>query len=223
MEKETLDIIYGVASFAIAAVAFWLGAIKLFAKKNPFYMKLLACAAGCFMLEQQLMLINIWCGVHEVFSIGMLGILGCNYFLLSANYGTLDRIVDDGAKENRLARILACIAPIIIAALCINACLMWKDRDIICAAFWMLMLLPAIPASYFNLKHILLPVDAGGFLRATRNCNISALILYVVMAAFVACSAVDNSRLIGILSLLMSLAVFGITISAIRGAKEWRI
>ena len=72
----------------------------------------------------------------------------------------------------------------------------------------------------FNLKHILLPVDAAGFLRATRNCNISALILYVVMAAFVACSAVDNSRLTGILSLLMSLAVFGITISAIRGGQK---
>ena len=69
----------------IAAAAFWLGAAKLFARRKPFYMKLLVCASGCFMLEQQLLLINLWCGVHEVFSIGMLGILGCNYFLLSAN------------------------------------------------------------------------------------------------------------------------------------------
>ncbi len=223
MKKETIDLIYGIISFAIATAAFWLGAIKLFAKNNPFYMKLLACASGCFMLEQQLLLINLWCDVHEVFSIGMLGILGCNYFLLSANYGTLDRIVDDGSRENRPARILANIAPIIIAGLCVNAFLLWKDKDIICAVFWMLMLLPAIPSAYFNLKHILLPADASGFLRATKNCNISALILYVVMTAFVACSAVDNSRLTGILSLLMSLAVFGITISAIRGAKKWRI
>ena len=218
-----LDIIYGVASFAIAAFAFWLGAVKLFTRKKPFYMKLLVCASGCFMLEQQLFLVNLWCGVHEVFSIGMLGILGCNCFLLSANYGTLDRIVDDGAKENRRARLLANVAPIFIALLCFNVFLVWKNKDIICAVMWILMLLPAIPASYFNLKHILLPVDDYGLLRATRNCNISALILYVVMAAFAACSASDSSRLVGILSLLMSLAVFGITISAIRGAKKWGI
>ena len=218
-----LDVIYGVASFVIAAVAFWLGAVKLFTRKKPFYMKLLVCAAGCFMLEQQLLLINLWCGVHEVFSIGMLGILGCNYFLLSANYGTLDKIVDDRAIENRPARLLAIIAPVIIALLCLNAFFAWRDKDIICDILWMLMLLPAIPASYFNLKHILLPEDPGGFLRATRNSNISALILYVIMTFFVRCSATDNSRLEGILSLLMSLAVLGITISAVKGAKKWGI
>ena len=218
-----LDVIYGVASFVIAAAAFWLGAAKLFARKKPFYMKLLVCASGCFMLEQQLLLINLWCGVHEVFSIGMLGILGCNYFLLSANYGTLDRIVDDGARENRLARIFAIIAPVVIALLCLNAFFSWKDKDIICAVMWMLMLLPAIPASYFNLKHILLPADAVGFLRATRNCNISALILYAAMTAFAASSSSDNSRLVGVFSLVMSLAVFGITITAIRGAEKWTI
>ena len=218
-----LDVIYGVASFVIAAVAFWFGAVKLFTRKKPFYMKLLVCAAGCFMLEQQLLLINLWCGVHEVFSIGMLGILGCNYFLLSANYGTLDKIVDDRAIENRPARLLAIIAPVIIALLCLNAFFAWRDKDIICDILWMLMLLPAIPASYFNLKHILLPEDPGGFLRATRNSNISALILYVIMTFFVRCSATDNSRLEGILSLLMSLAVLGITISAVKGAKKWGI
>ena len=115
-------------------------------------MKLLVCASGCFMLEQQLLLINLWCGVHEVFSIGMLGILGCNYFLLSANYGTLDRIVDDGAKENRLARLFAIIAPVVVALLCLNAFFSWKDKDIICAVMWMLMLLPAIPAAARSLS-----------------------------------------------------------------------
>ena len=218
-----LDLIYGVASFVIAAAAFWFGAIKLFARKKPFYMKLLVCAAGCFMLEQQLLLINLWCGVHEVFSIGMLGILGCNYFLLSANYGTLDKVVDDGGKQNRPAKLIAFAAPVVVALLCLNSFLIWKDKDIICAVMWMLMLLPSIPASYFNLKHILLPKDDFEFLRATKNSNISALILYVVMAAFVTASAFDNSRLVGILSLLMSLAVFGIVISAVKGAKKWEI
>lgn len=218
-----LDLIYGVASFVVAAAAFWLGAIKLFGTKKPLYMKLLVCAAGCFMLEQQLLLINLWCGVKEMFSIGMLGILGCNCFLLSANYGTLDKVVDDGSKKNRMAKLIANIAPITVAILCFNVFLVWKDKDIICAVMWLLMLLPAVPASYFNLKHILLPVDDLGILKATRFCNISALALYVVMSAFAACSASDSSRQVGIFSCLMSLAVLGVTVSAIRGAKKWGI
>lgn len=218
-----LDLVYGIISFMITTIAFWYGAIKLFGSKKPLYMKLLVCATGCFMLEQQLFLINIWCGVEEMFSIGMLGILGCNYFLLSANYGTLDKVVDDGSKANRTIRIISSIAPIIIVIACINVFLVWKDKDTICALMWVLMLLPAIPASYLNLKHILLPVDDFGFLKATRLCNISALILYIAMAGFAACSAFDSSRLVGIFSCLMSLAVFGITASAVRGAKKWKI
>ena len=218
-----LDIVYGVVSFVVAAVGFWLGAVKLFGTRSPLYMKLLVCATGCFMLEQQLLLINLWCDVKEMFSIGMLGILGCNYFLLSANYGTLDRVVDDGSEKNRTAKLVAFIAPIVIAIACFNVFLVWKDKDIICAVMWVLMLLPAIPASYLNLKHILLPEDDFGFLRATRFCNISSLTLYIVMAAFAACSASDSSRLVGIFSCLMSLAVLGITVSAIRGAKKWGI
>ena len=216
-----LDIIYGVASFVIAAAAFWLGAVKLFGTRKPLYMKLLVCAAGCFMLEQQLLLINLWCGVKEMFSIGMLGILGCNFFLLSANYGTLDKVVDDGSKQNRPAKIAAVIAPVVVTIACVNVFLMWKGKDIICAVMWLLMLLPAIPASYLNLKHLLLPRDDLGLLKATRFCNFSALVLYIVMAAFAASSASDSSRLVGILSCLMSLSVFGITVSAIRGAKKW--
>ena len=218
-----LDLIYGVVSFAVAAAAFWLGAIKFFGTKKPLYMKLLVCAAGCFMLEEQLLLINLWCGVKETFSIGMLGILGCNYFLLSANYGTLDKIVDDGGEKNRPAKLIAVIAPIAVAVACVNVFLVWKDKDIICAVMWVLMLLPAIPASYLNLKHILLPADDFGFLRATRFCNISALALYIVMSVFAACSASDSGRLAGIFSCLMSLAVLAITVSAIRGAKKWGI
>ena len=119
---------------------------------------------------------------EEMFSIGMLGILGCNYFLLSANYGTLDKVVDDGSKANRTIRIISSIAPIIIVIACINVFLVWKDKDTICALMWVLMLLPAIPASYLNLKHILLPVDDFGFLKATRLVQVLFLYFLLILS-----------------------------------------
>ena len=92
-----------------------------------------------------------------------------------------------------------------------------------CAVIWVVMLLPALPASYFNLKHILLPVDPFEFLRATEPCNIAALVFYLVTAAYVICSATMGSTVSGILSVLMSLSVLALSLCAVKGAKRWGI
>ena len=213
------NIIFALASFLIAAFAFGYGAAKLFKKKKPMYLQILVCAAGCFALQQLSYVVNIWCDVTAAVSIGMFGIFGCNFFLLSANFGTLDKIVDDG-KDSGKARAISVIAPVIMAVLAVAAFLSWKDKDMFCAVMWLVMLLPALPASYFNLKHILLPMDPFEFLRATKSCNVAALVFYVVTAAYVICSASGKG---GILSVLMSLSVLGLSLCAVKGAKKWGI
>ena len=216
------NIFFALASFLIADFAFGYGAAKLFKKKKPMYLQLLVAAAGCFALQQLSYAVNLWCGVSASVSIGMLGIFGCNFFLLSANYGTLDRIVDDGSGSKK-ARAFAVIAPVIMATLTLLAFLSWKDKDLSCAVMWAVMLLPALPASYFNLKHILLPMDPFEFLRATKPCNIAALAFYAVTAAYVICSARAGSTVSGILSVVMSLSVLALSLCAVKGAKKWGI
>lgn len=216
------NFVFGLVSFLIAAGSFGFGAVKLFKKKTPLYLQILVCAAGCFAIEQLSYIVNIWCGISENFSIGMFGIFGCNFFLLSANFGTLDRIVDDGNKT-RSARSTAIIAPAVILALIIAVFIFWKDINLLFAAMWVVMLIPALPASYFNLKHILLPMDPFKILKVTRNCNISALVFYVITAVYVISSASLNGTVNGVLSILMSLSVMGLTLCAVKGAKEWGI
>ena len=213
------NITFALASFLIAAFAFGFGAAKLFKKKKPMYLKLLVCAAGCFAIQQLSCVVNIWCGVTAPVSIGMLGIFGCNFFLMSANFGTLDKVVDDG-KGSKKARTGAFIAPVIMAALTVAAFLAWKDKDMFCAVMWLVMLLPALPASYYNLKHILLPMDPFEFLRATKPCNIAALAFYIVTAAYVIFSAVGKG---GALSVAMSVSVLAISLCAVKGAEKWGI
>ncbi len=217
-----LEIIFGLISFVIAAFAFGFGIARLFKKKKPLYLQILVCAAGCFAIEQLSYVVNLWCGITAAVSIGMFGIFGCNFFLLSANFGTLDRIVDDG-KGSQKARTMAFIAPVITALLAITASFSWKDKDMFCAIMWFIMLIPALPASYFNLKHILLPMDPFEFLRATKPCNIAALVFYVITAIYIAGTAMENSAVSGVLSVMMSLSVLWLTISAVRGAKKWGI
>ena len=216
------SVIYGLISFLTASFAFGYGAIKLFKKRKPMYLQLLVCASGCFALQQLSYIVNLWCGVTAVVSIGMLGIFGCNFFLLSANFGTLDKIVDESKGFDKV-RAVSIIAPVVMAALTVLAFLSWKDRDMFCAVMWVVMLIPALPASYFNLKHILLPVDPFEFLRATRPCNIAALIFYIVTASYVICLASMGSTISGILSVLMSLSVLAISLCAVKGAKRWGI
>ncbi len=216
------NLIFGLVSFLIAAFAFGFGAAKLFKKKKPLYLQILVAAAGCFAIEQLSYIVNILCDVTAAVSIGMFGIFGCNFFLLSANFGTLDKIVDDG-KGTKKARAISVIAPVIMAALTAFAFFTWEKIDMFSAVMWLIMLLPALPASYFNLKHILLPMDAFCFLRATKPCNISALVFYVLTAVYVICSANMGSTLSGIISLAMSLSVLALSISAVRGAEKWGI
>lgn len=215
-------IIFGLVSFLIAAFAFGFGAAKLFKKRKPMYLQILVSAAGCFSIQQLSYLVNLWCGVTEAVSIGMLGIFGCNFFLLSANFGTLDKIVDDGKGSGR-ARAVSVIAPAVTAVLAAAVFLSWKDRDLFCAVMWLVMLVPALPASYFNLKHILLPTDPFGFLKATKPCNVAALSFYTVTAAYGICSAGAGSTVAGILSVLMSLSVLALSLCAVKGASKWGI
>ena len=216
------NIIFGLVSFLVAAFAFGFGAAKLFKKRKPMYLQLLICAAGCFAIQQLSYVVNIWCYVTAAVSIGMFGIFGCNFFLLSANFGTLDKIVDDG-KGSSKARIISIIAPVIMMALDVVAFLSWKDKDMFCAVMWFVMLIPALPASYFNLKHILLPMDPFEFLRATRPCNIAALVFYIITVAYVICSASTDSIISGILSIMMSFSVLALSLCAVKGAKKWGI
>ena len=212
---------FGLVSFLVAAFAFGFGAAKLFRKKTPLYLQILVCAAGCFAIEQLAYIVNLWCDVTAAVGIGMFGIFGCNFFLLSANFGTLDKIVDDGSSK--AARLIAVLAPLGMAVLTVAAFLSWKDRDLFCAVMWVVMLLPALPASYFNLKHILLPLDPFEFLRATKPCNVAALLFYAVTAVYVILSATAGALAVGLLSVLMSLTVLALTICAIKGAKKWGI
>ena len=216
------EIIFGAASFLLAATAFLIGT-RLLHKKKPLYFKLLIGAAGCFALQQLSAVVTLLCvGETESFSIGLLGIFGCNFFLLSANYGQLDRIVDDGSAENKAPRRFALLAPVFIAV-CMAGVVFPGRAEPFVTAVYLLVMLPALPASYFNLKHLLMPVDNFGFLRATRGCNAAALGFYVIAAAYLICRAFGGTALCGVASLVMSLAVCGLVISAVKGAKQWGI
>ena len=216
--------LFPLLSFLISGSAFGYGAVRLFRKGRPLYFQLLVCAAGCFALKALSETVTLLCGGStDTYTVGMFGVFGCNFFLLSANYGTLDKIVDDGSTPNRRAKLFSVAAPAVMLVLAVLVFLAWKSRNVFCAEMWLLMLFPALPASYFNLKHILLPTDPFEFLRCTRPGTIASLAFYLITAAYMICSAFSGVTVCGILFVLMSLAAFALSLCAVKEEKKWGI
>lgn len=114
--------------------------------------------------------------VLEGFTPAYLGRIGFFLFIITASYGQLDRIVDDGSKKMRPARLIALIAPACAALLYVpNA--MIPDVPIATKITYALVWVFAMVSLYFNLKHAIIPDLDFNFVKAIRPYNIFALLL----------------------------------------------
>ena len=114
--------------------------------------------------------------VVEGFTPAYLGRIGFFLFILTASYGQLDRIVDDGSSKMRPARMIALVAPLLAILLYIPNALM-DDVSISTKIVYALVWIPAIFSVYFNLKHAIIPDFDFGFIRAIKPYNIFLLLL----------------------------------------------
>ena len=214
------ELIFYCITFVISAGAFAFGAARFFKKKKPMYFQLLVCAAGCFALKELSYAVTEFCGGEELpVSVALLGVFGCFFFLLSANYGQLDGIVDDGDKANKKARALAWIAPIVLGGALAFVLIMLPEVGMAIRVICGIAFLPLLPASYYNLKHLLLPIDPFGFLRATKMCNVAALCFYALNILQI---AADGDWVLYV-SVLLALNVVWIVLASERGMKKWGI
>ena len=112
----------------------------------------------------------------EGFTPAYLGRIGFFLFFVTASYGQMDRIVDDGSAKMKPSRYIALIAPICATLLYIPNCIIEGvpiQTKVVYAFVWV----PAVIAVYFNLKHVIIPDMDFGFIKAIKLYNIFALLL----------------------------------------------
>mgnify|MGYP003290124976 CR=1 FL=1 len=211
------------AMFICMAVSFTYGVVRFFKKGKALYLQMIVGGLGCMMLGRAFQFITLLTRgmLPEGFHIGTLGIVGGFLFFLSANYGQMDRLLDDGSVENRKYRLLGLLAPLLIAG--IYGLVFLFDIRLESIIVYGVMTAIIMFASYFNLKHFIFPDVEFGIIRSIRGYNLIALLLAVLSVGEIV--LLLWGKMIPILILHAAICVVSLAIVPIleKGVKKWTI
>ena len=215
--------VFELSAFAVAAAAFTVGALRLFRKGIPKYFKLYVCAAGCYMLEELWVIVNLLLGnggQDGLVTVRLFGFFGCLCFMLSANANEFDLVVDDG--QNRKARLLSLVAP--AALMMMYALYVFSPantKPVATDIVGLLSISPALFAAWYSLKHLLLPEDAMGFLSAIKGIDIAALVFYAANYLYPHADLYCSKTVMAIYDLALAVMLFAVMMLCMKGAKKW--
>lgn len=207
-----------------ALISFVFGLNKFFKKGTPLFLQSITMAMGSHALGSIYHVCQTLT-THEVFdgfTPAYLGRIGFFLFFLTASYGQMDRIVDDGSKVMLPSRIIALAAPLCAVLLYLPTALM-EDISVATKISVLLVWLPATISVYFNLKHAIIPDLDFGFIKAIKPYNIIATCLgFAELLCLTAWDYLYGPPLI-IASLVFAVLCISTMIAAKKGADKWTI
>lgn len=225
---EKIELICTLSSLVItllaATAAFVYGLRHFFKKGKPLCMQSLTIGIGSHALGSayQLCLILSTGSFLEGFTPAYLGRIGFFLCILSASYGQLDKIVDDGSERMRASRIIAVIAPICVALLYVPNAII-PDVPVETKISYALVWVPAIFSTYFNLKHAIIPDLDFGFIKAIKPYNFFALCLaFSELVCLTVWDYLYSFVLVGA-SLVFGALCICTVIAARKGVEKWTI
>lgn len=206
-----------------AGFGFIYGMIRFFKKGVALYLQIIVCALGCMMLGRLFVTVSLLTTgeIPNIFHIGYLGTFGCFMFLFSANYGQMDGLVDGREKEYRKYRLLPLFMPLAIAVFA--AAMMFSDCGLQSKIITLLAYIPITLASYYHMKHCIMPDIEMGILKSIRPFNLCALAFCLVSALellFVAFDAVYAQYVTSVILTALSVALIPVLE---KGAKKWEM
>lgn len=215
------ELLFEGIAFGISIIAFIYGLLKVYTQKAPFYFKMIISAVGCYALEELWVIVQAVCNIESNFiSVRLIGVFGCFCTFLTANARGIDKIIDDGVEKNKPAKMIAFIAPIVFVALFgIYTVMAIKSVTISYIIIPFVMFLPLILDSYYEFKHLIIPMDDLKLLKAIRP--ISALILFEYIISF-SYLFIQNDIYRLSADVLSAVVMAVIVILSEKGAKKWK-
>ncbi|MBP3205327.1 MAG: hypothetical protein IJ147_00230 [Lachnospiraceae bacterium] len=215
-------LVLNVAMTLCAAVSFICGAIKYFKPRKPLYATMIVCGVGCIMFGRSYQCVRLLTGypVTEDFQVGILGIVGAFSFFLSANYGQMDSLVDDGSKAFGKYRAVGWLGTLLIGVLYVIFLRseVSAGGKIVCGIVTMIIGL----ACYFHSKHLLIYDVDYGVIRCLRYYNALAF-LYGILCMFEMIALGYQKDVLLIAVSIFMCAVSALIIPAMdRGVQKWK-
>lgn len=200
------------------------GLKHFFKKGKPLFLQTITMAMGSHALGSIYHLCqSLTSGVLiEGFTPAYLGRIGFFLFFLTASYGQMDRIVDDGSSNTKRTRLIALLAPLCAILLYIPNCII-EDVPIQTKIVYAFVWAPAVIAVYFNLKHAIIPDMDFGFIKAIKPYNILALLL--CFSELICLTAWDYYYMVALVvsTVLFSVLCICTMIAAKKGVEKWTI
>lgn len=204
--------------------SFIYGLRNFFKKGKPLFLQSITMAMGCHAIGSIYHLCQTLTTetVLEGFTPAYLGRIGFFLFLITASYGQMDRIVDDGTEKMKASRYIAIIAPVCLALLFIPNATM-EDLPIATKISVSLVWLPAMISVYYNLKHAIIPDCDFGFIKAIKPYNILMMSLgFAEVCCLTAWDYLYNAPLV-ITSVIFAVICVASMFAAKKGADKWKI
>jgi hypothetical protein len=219
-----VELVCNALLFSGALFGFVYSLVKFFKPKSAMYLKMVGCALGCLFIERLYEIVQyvVAGDLAEGFIVGDVGNIGCFLFLLSANIGALDSLMDDGSKELKKYRLIAVAAPAVTvaAAVAILFSPSHMTRNITCAVEELFI----GASAYYSLKHFIIPKRYLDFLSGLRPFHLFSLILAcgITMENIFWCYQLSIQAIWFIPYAILLAAMLALAPSLERGTKQWR-
>ena len=216
--------VFAILANVILLFSAGLGIFWFIGRKRPLYFQILTLAIICYSTVALFRSVYYFCysTFYQEPGITFLGFFGCFMFLLSANFGQFDSFIDDRSKVFAKYRLIALIAPAVILLFEVLYGLTAKNRVPTTALVLTLVgFAPAVPASYYNLKHLIMPDMGYSFSKGVRFCNLFALFIEAFELMRMFALAMGNQMAQDICLLCVALSFLGHILFAKRGLKLW--
>ena len=204
--------------------SFIYGLRNFFKKGKPLFLQSITMAMGSHALGSIYHLCQTLTTetVLEGFTPAYLGRIGFFLFFITASYGQIDRIVDDGTPKVKPSRYIAIVAPVIAGLMFLPNAFM-EDLPVNTKISVGLVWLPAMVSVYYNLKHAIIPYCDFGFIKAIKPFNILAVCLeFAELCCLTAWDYLYNAPLV-ITSILFAVSCIATMLAAKKGADRWKI
>lgn len=219
------EFVYGITPLIASLVTFIYGAVRFYKKGKALYLQMITTAVGCYLLSEiyELCQTLAFTGSTDGFTAVYLGRMGFFLFLLMANYGQIDGIVDDGSAQMKPARYVGIAAP--IAALALYVIPAVSPLPVSTKIAYALTWIPAMFSLYFNLKHAVIRDLGFDFASAVRPYNTFAVLVTFTQLGIMCVRAYEGHAFCSPLSAALAIALSVLMIVMMRqlekGVRRW--